>query len=62
MYIYISLGEKISIVFFKLKMVIDGEQSFEMQSKVKDFKAVSDIQPTNLINFRMGSTFVGNSE
>jgi hypothetical protein len=43
-------------------MVIDGEQSFEMQSKVKDFKVVSDIQPTNLINFRMGSTFVGNSE
>jgi hypothetical protein len=36
-----------SIVFFKLKMVLYGEYSFEMQSKIQDFKVVSDIQHTN---------------
>jgi hypothetical protein len=44
---YTSVGAKITIVFFKLKMVLDGELSFEMQSKIQDFKVVSDIQPSN---------------
>jgi hypothetical protein len=33
-----------------------------MESKIQEFKAVSDIQPSNEFHFRMGSTFVGNSE
>jgi hypothetical protein len=45
--IYISVGAKKIIVFLKLKMVLDGEYSFEVQSKIQDFKVVSDIQPSN---------------
>jgi hypothetical protein len=33
-----------------------------MQSKMKDFNVMSDIQPSNEVHFRMGSTFGGNSE
>jgi hypothetical protein len=33
-----------------------------VESKIQDFKVVSDSQPSNEFHFRMGSTFVGNSE
>jgi hypothetical protein len=45
--ICISLRAKINNDVFQLKMLLDGELSFEMQSKIQDFKVVSDSQHSN---------------